>query len=64
MIVEVPRGANKVSYIPCTAWNNFARLSADLKRGDVIEVEGRLQSHKSTKGHILVEVSVSSLSKL
>lgn len=64
LIVEVPRGTNKVSYIPCTAWNNFARLSADLKRGDVIEVEGRLQSHKSTKGHILVEVSVSSLSKL
>ena len=64
VVIEVPRNKCKTSYIHCTLWNNLARLASTLKKGDIIELEGRLQSHVSKNGHTLVEVSVSSVDKL
>lgn len=63
LTLRVPRGVTKVSYIPCTAWNNLARLSGELKQDDKIDIKGRLQSHTIPNGSILVEVSISYISK-
>ena len=63
LVIKIPRGRNKMSYVPCTAWNNLARLSASLKKDDVVDIKGRLQSHVIANGSILVEVSVTYIEK-
>lgn len=63
LVIQVPRSRNKISYIPCTTWNNLARLSANLEKGDIISINGRLQSHIIANGSILVEVSVAYIEK-
>lgn len=45
LMVGVSRGSNKWSYIPVVAWNSKARVCTLLRRGDVLCLEGRLQSH-------------------
>lgn len=62
MIVKLDRGYSKSSYIPCSAWNNNARLVADLKRGSKVNIIGRIQSHRTSNGRLMFEVSISFVS--
>ena len=36
LVIKIPRSKNKISYVPCTTWNNLARLSKNLKKGDIL----------------------------
>lgn len=58
--VVMRRAYNKVSYVHGSAWKNNARLMGKMNKGDKLSVEGRLQSHKNSKGNLLVNVNVTS----
>lgn len=62
MVVKLSRGYSKSSYIPCSAWNNNARLVADLKRGSKVNIIGRIQSHRTSNDRLMFEVSISFVS--
>ena len=49
MMLAVNRMYNKSDYIPCIAWGRNAVLGGELKVGDKILIEGRLQSRKYKK---------------
>lgn len=59
--VKIPRHNNKLSKIMCTTWNNNARLISKYGEDDLIDAEGRLQSHDTKYGNILVQVALSSV---
>ena len=59
--VKIPRHNNKLSKIMCTTWNNNARLISKYGENDLIDAEGRLQSHDTKYGNILVQVALSSV---
>lgn len=59
--VKIPRHNNKLSKIMCTTWNNNARLISKYEEDDLIDAEGRLQSHDTKYGNILVQVALSSV---
>lgn len=62
LVVRVNRSHNRKSIIHCSAWGNFAKLSTNLERGDIISLEGMLLSHLY-KGKDLAEVSIYKLNK-
>ena len=49
IMLAVNRLYNKSDYIPCIAWGRNAVYAGDLKVGDKLSVEGRLQSRKYRK---------------
>ena len=62
--LAIRRDENKTDFIPCTVWNNYAStLCKYCQKGDMIAVEGRLESNnyetsngeKRTKYGVLVE---------
>ena len=66
MILAVNRVYGRSDYIPCIAWSRNARFASNLKVGDAIIIEGRVQSrdyHKklsdnTLEKHTVYEVSV------
>lgn len=62
MILKLVRSHNRLSYIYCSIWNDNIDKSRDFKKGDVIDIIGRLQSHE--RNNILTsEVSIFKLRK-
>ena len=69
ILIAVNRAYNKSDYLPCIAWGRNARFAGDLKVGEKIELQGRIQSRQYQKkvedGTIetktAYEVSISSL---
>lgn len=59
--VKIPRHNSKISKIMCTSWNNNARLISKYHVNDIINAEGRLQSHVTKYGNILVQVALSAV---
>ena len=59
--VKLVRHNNKTSKIMCTSWNNNARLVSKYHIKDKITAEGRLQSHETKRGHLLVQVALSAI---
>lgn len=62
--LAIRRDENKTDFIPCTVWNNYAStLCKYCQKGDMIAVEGRLESNnyetkdgeKRTKYSVLVD---------
>lgn len=51
MAVRIPSAFTEgfYSYIPCIAWKGLAARAAELKEGDVVYLEGRLQSREYNK---------------
>ena len=63
MILKLVRSHNRLSYIYCSIWNDNVDKSRDFKKGDVIDIVGRLQSHE--RNNILTsEVSIFKLRKV
>lgn len=59
--VKIPRHNNKMSKIMCVSWNNNARLISKYHVDDIMYAEGRLQSHETKHGNLLVQVALSSV---
>ena len=59
--VKVPRHNNKISKIMCISWNNNARLISKYHVDDIMNAEGRLQSHETKHGNLLVQVALSAV---
>lgn len=51
ILVAVNRQYNKSDYLPTICWGRTARFAKNLKVGELIELEGRLQSRKYTKAY-------------
>lgn len=49
ILIAVNRQYNKSDYLPTICWGRTARFAKNLKVGELIELEGRLQSRKYTK---------------
>ena len=49
LLLCVPRSFGRADYLPCIAWGQTARQLSQLKRGDLVCVEGRFQSRRYTK---------------
>ncbi len=49
LMLAVPRGYHRTDYLPCITWGRTARLAANLKPGEQIELLGRLQSREYLK---------------
>lgn len=49
MMLAVNRRYGRTDYLPCIAWGTLARRCGELKVGDALAVEGRLQSRSYTK---------------
>lgn len=49
LLVAVNRPYGKSDYIPCICWGRNARFASDLKQGNRISVQGRIQSREYTK---------------
>lgn len=73
LLVAVNRRDLESDYLPCIAWNRFAVYARDnLKVGDIVEIEGRVQSRTYKKRiseskfeqRIAYEISVSNLTKI
>lgn len=53
---------NKSFIIPCSCWNNNARLVKDLELNTKVNIRGRLQSHRTSAGYTMIEVPISLIS--
>lgn len=49
IMLAVNRRYGRSDYLPCIAWGRLAESAAELKVGDVISLEGRIQSRKYIK---------------
>jgi single-strand DNA-binding protein len=49
IMLAVNRRYGRSDYLPCIAWGRLAESTAELKVGDVIALEGRIQSRKYIK---------------
>jgi len=49
IMLAVNRRYGRSDYLPCIAWGRLAESTADLKIGDMISLEGRIQSRKYIK---------------
>ncbi len=49
MMLAVNRRYGRTDYLPCIAWGTLARRCGELKVGDMLTLEGRLQSRVYTK---------------
>ena len=49
MMLAVNRRYGRTDYLPCIAWGTLARRSGQLRVGDAMRLEGRLQSRQYTK---------------
>ncbi len=49
IMLAVNRRYGRSDYLPCIAWGRLAEGCAELKVGDIISLEGRLQSRKYIK---------------
>lgn len=56
VFIAVNRPYQKSDYIPCIAWGRNARFAGNLKVGDHISLDGRIQSREYTKKHESGEV--------
>lgn len=72
MMLCVPRTHGRHDRIPCITWGACARYAGQLEQGDMISVEGRMQSRTYTKklpdgaelSRMVYEVSVAKFSRL
>jgi hypothetical protein len=55
--LKIERNQGKASFIPVVAWNNNARLIINTEVGGELSISGRLQSHTTSKGYLMVEVT-------
>lgn len=49
LMLAVNRRYGRSDYLPCIAWGRLAESAAELKVGDVLNLEGRIQSRKYIK---------------
>lgn len=49
LLIAVNRKYGKTDYLPCIAWGRNARFSRNLEVGDLIKINGRMQSRNYTK---------------
>ncbi len=49
ILLAINRSYNKSDYIPCIAWGRNAKFVGELKMGDKIVLEGRIQSREYEK---------------
>jgi primosomal replication protein N len=49
IMLAVNRRYGRSDYLPCIAWGRLAESAAELKVGDIITLEGRIQSRKYIK---------------
>lgn len=49
IMLAVNRRYGRSDYLPCIAWGRLAENTADLKIGDTLSLEGRIQSRKYIK---------------
>lgn len=49
IMLAVNRRYGRSDYLPCIAWGRLAESAAELKVGDIISLEGRIQSRKYIK---------------
>jgi len=56
LLIAVSRYHGRSDYLPCIAWGTHARSCAELKTGDRVNINGRLQSREYTKIENGVEV--------
>lgn len=49
ILIAVNRSYNKSDYLPCIAWGRNARFIKDLRVGDKVNLNGRIQSRAYTK---------------
>jgi primosomal replication protein N len=49
IMLAVNRRYGRSDYLPCIAWGRLAESTAELKVGDIITLEGRIQSRKYIK---------------
>lgn len=69
ILLAVNRPYGKSDYIPCIAWGRNAVFASQLKVGDHLQVEGRIQSREyqkhisetETETHTAIEVSLSKM---
>lgn len=68
LLLGVPRKYGGADYLPCVAWGEGARMAAEMKVGDCLQGQGRLQSRTYQKQlpdaieeRIAYEVSLSHL---
>lgn len=69
LLIAVNRPYGKSDYIPCICWGRNAVFASDLKQGDHITVQGRIQSREymkrideeTTEKRVAYEVSVSTI---
>ena len=59
--IKIPRHSKKMSKIMCISWNNNARLISKYQVDDIMNAEGRLQSHETKHGNLLVQVALSAV---
>ncbi|NMA24734.1 MAG: single-stranded DNA-binding protein [Clostridiales bacterium] len=57
IMLAVNRRYGRSDYLPCIAWGRLAERASELKVGDTISLEGRLQSRKyiKTVGGVMTE---------
>ena len=49
VMLAVPRAFHRADYLPCILWGKIAQQVSCLHTGDILYVEGRLQSRIYTK---------------
>lgn len=49
MMLAVNRRYGRADYLPCIAWGQVAMITGNMSVGDVLSLEGRVQSRKYTK---------------
>ena len=64
LTVKLMRTESRFSYIPVIAWNSLARLTVSLQKGESITLKGNIQSHYTSNGRLMIEVSAYSISKI
>lgn len=62
--VKVMRNSVKYDIIMCLAWNKYAHIAKDLKVGDKVELNGRVQSRTFENGDTITEVSCMNIEKV
>lgn len=53
---------NKSFVIPCSCWNNNAKIIKNLPIGTRLNVRGRLQSHRTSSNYLMIEVPLNLIS--
>lgn len=65
LLMAVNRKTRKSDYIPCVAWGKIADTASELKVGDNVILNGRIQSRQYTKNEetkTVYEVSIDNIS--